>query len=63
MPTYCVRWIIDIDADTPDLAAREALRIQRDPGSIATVFEVRDKSSKEALWHPIDAALCAGADV
>jgi hypothetical protein len=63
MPTYCVRWTIDIDADTPDLAAREALRIQRDPDSIAMVFEVRDQDSKEALWHPIDVALCAGNDV
>jgi hypothetical protein len=61
--TYCVRWIIDIDADTPDLAVREALRIQRDPDSIATIFEVRDQDSEEASWHPIDAVPCAGNGV
>lgn len=38
---YRVTWTIDIDyVDTPREAAEEALRIQRDPESIATVFEV-----------------------
>jgi hypothetical protein len=58
MPTYCVRWIIDIEVDTPEVAAQEALRIQRDPDSIATVFEVRDQDDDASSWHPIDAALC-----
>lgn len=40
---YFIRWEIDIDADTPEAAAREALRIQRDPDSIATVFDVFDE--------------------
>jgi hypothetical protein len=59
MPTYSIRWIIDIDADTSEIAAQKALRIHRDPDSIATMFEVRDRDGNEALWHPIDAALCA----
>ncbi len=41
-----VKWEIDIDARTAREAAREALRIQRDPDSIATVFEVRDRRKK-----------------
>lgn len=42
MTTYRVVWEIDIEADDPRTAAREALRIQRDPRSIATVFNVTD---------------------
>lgn len=37
---YRVRWEIDIEADTPHEAAEKALRIQRDPWSTATVFEI-----------------------
>ena len=40
MPNYHVEWAIDIDAETPELAARKALIIQRDPTSRATVFHV-----------------------
>ena len=40
MTTYRVVWEIDIDADTPEEAARIALDIQRDPESLATVFRV-----------------------
>ena len=57
MPTYCVRWIIDIEVDTPEVAAQEALRIQRDPDSIATVFEVQDQDGNASSWRLIDAAL------
>ena len=37
---YRVKWEIDIEADSPRQAAIEALKIQRDPNSLATVFEV-----------------------
>ncbi len=37
---YLVIWEINIEADTPEDAAKEALRIQRNPESIATVFRV-----------------------
>lgn len=42
MTRYLVSWEIDIDADNPTEAARKALAIQRDPESVATVFEVRE---------------------
>jgi len=40
MTEYKVVWKIDIIADTPQEAAKEALEIQRDSNSEATVFEV-----------------------
>lgn len=43
MPDYLVQWEINITADSPEAAAREALRIQRDPASCATVFKVWDE--------------------
>ncbi len=42
MTSYLITWIIDIEADSPEEAAEEALTIQRRPNSIATVFEVLD---------------------
>jgi hypothetical protein len=41
---YRVVWEIDIDAQSPDEAARGALTIHRDPFSIATHFTVRDET-------------------
>lgn len=38
-----VRWEIDVEARTAREAARKALEIQRDPRSIATVFDVKHK--------------------
>lgn len=43
---YKVFWEIGIDADTPVEAARKALAVQRDPESIATVFDVINKRGK-----------------
>ncbi len=40
MTTYRVTWTIDLDADRPEDAAACAQAIQRDPQSIATVFDV-----------------------
>ncbi len=42
MNHYCISWTIDLEAETPEEAAEKALKIQRDPESIATVFEVTD---------------------
>jgi hypothetical protein len=42
MPEYRVSWEIDIDASSPEEAARQALAIHRDRFSIATVFAVTD---------------------
>jgi hypothetical protein len=38
--SYRVTWTIDVDAHGPREAAAKALEIQRDPDSIATVFNV-----------------------
>jgi len=43
---YRVIWTIDIDADSPEDAARKALAIHRDPNSWATHFEVRDRKGR-----------------
>lgn len=43
---YRVHWTIDLDADTPEHAARKTLAIRRNPGSWATCFEVRDKGGR-----------------
>lgn len=42
MNSYTVVWRIDILAKTAEDAARQALDIQRDPFSFATVFEVSE---------------------
>ena len=45
MPDYVVRWEIDITADSPREAAKEALEIQRDSQSIAMAFDVIDDAT------------------
>jgi hypothetical protein len=42
MRTFSVNWKIDIVAETPEEAAKQALEIHRDPNSTATVFDVYD---------------------
>lgn len=39
MKEYIVKWSMPTDADSPE----EALKIHRDPGNIATVFEIDGK--------------------
>lgn len=53
---YLVDWSISIDAENPTEAAAQALEMQRDPESIATVFTVRKADSTEPaivvdLWN------------
>lgn len=51
---YLVTWKIDIDADSPEEAAREAQRIQLDADSTAQTFEVDDKNGRKFavdLWR------------
>lgn len=43
MSEYRVKWEIDIEAESPEEAARIALDIQRDPDSIATAFDVTNR--------------------
>jgi hypothetical protein len=42
MNAYRISWFIDVEAEDPLAAAREALAMQRDPESIATIFTVQD---------------------
>ncbi len=42
---YEVRWTIDIEADNPKDAAKEALEIQRDKGSEAIYFIVMEQAT------------------
>lgn len=42
MKTYRVVWEIDIEAETPEEAAKAARSIQLNPNSIATCFTVED---------------------
>ncbi len=54
---HTVVWTIELDAVSPEDAARKALAIQRDPGSWATHFEVRDPGGRVRpvdLGHPAD---------
>lgn len=49
MSMYLVRWEMDIEADSAYEAAEKALAVQRDPESVAIMFEVaRDD------FEPID---------
>ena len=43
---YLVTWEIDVEADSPEQAAKEALEIQRDTYSEATYFTVRSSSGE-----------------
>lgn len=54
MPEYRVEWSIDILAGSPRKAAEQALAIQRDPESIATVFDVTlfDSTGETGRWRP-----------
>lgn len=44
---YLVTWEIEIEASSPKEAAKEALRIQRNPESIATVFDTFDEDGEK----------------
>lgn len=49
MRSYLVEWIIDEEADSPLEAARKALEAQRNPDTIALVFNVTDKVTGKAV--------------
>lgn len=48
MSEYRVTWTVDITADSPRDAARQALEMQRDAESTATVFEVSERGADGA---------------
>ena len=43
MPTYRVIWRIDIQAESAVAAAERAREVQRDPESVASLFEVIER--------------------
>ena len=47
LTAFCVHWELDVEATNPREAARHALDVQRNPESIATVFDVRYPSGFE----------------
>ena len=54
MPEYRLKWEIDLTADSPLEAAKEALNVQRDLSSIASVFTVTDKDGNETLIDAVN---------
>lgn len=52
---YELTWTIDIWADSPDDAVKQALETQRDPGSMATMFHVKGKDPGNKTNRWIDA--------
>lgn len=42
MPRYLVSWEIDIEADSPEEAARKAHEFVRKPDTLANVYQVID---------------------
>lgn len=62
--TYRVEWSMEIDADSPEEAARKALAIHRDPESVASVFDVYDEAGEAArvdILELDEAASCEDA--
>ena len=49
MAEYYIEWRIELEADSPEEAARAALKIQRDPESIATVFHVIAEGGEDTV--------------
>ena len=49
--TYRVLWCVDIDADTPEDAAKQARAAQLDSESFATQFTVYEDSGKGTAWN------------
>jgi len=47
MTKFRVMWGMEVDAPSPAHAANEALKLQRNPESIATVFAIEDLESGE----------------
>ncbi len=52
MKRYLVTWGIEVEADTSEDAARQAFFSHRDPDSIATVYEVQEKT-KDGLTEKV----------
>lgn len=54
---YTVRWVIQVDADSPEGAAMQAAMMARDPDSEATTFDVvpmKDEHDPNAEWKSVE---------
>lgn len=49
MKSYLVTWVIDIEANSPEEAAQEALDIMRDEESTATIFDVKWEGNTKTI--------------
>ena len=49
MAEYDVTWRVQISADSPEEAAKIAQEYQRDPDSLATVFDVQDEHGNRTI--------------
>lgn len=47
--TFLVQWEIELDADSPEDAVRQAITIMRDANSIASCFKVEDYTAQETI--------------
>ena len=55
MTKFRVMWGLELDQPSPAHAAAEALRVQRDPESIATVFAIENIETGEQYMVDVDA--------
>jgi len=46
---YKISWEIELDADNPLAAAKEALEMHRDSNSVSTMFYVQAEGSKDVF--------------
>lgn len=57
MPTYTVEWTIQITADDPADAVRQAWGVMQDPESSATYFRVTEENAQEGIFRDFAADL------
>lgn len=46
MQTYVVEWKMEVDAETPEEAARKAFKYMQTPGTTANRFDVLDEEGE-----------------
>lgn len=51
---FYVEWRIEVEADSPEEAARRAREIQQNPESTATVFHVIDEHGELSEMEAVD---------
>ena len=54
MTWYLVRWEIDLLADSPEEAARQAREVQLDTGSTATCFDIVDTGERKSFFIDLE---------